>query len=191
MDYSSSGPTRTTQENMVLTFLSPCRASIPISSLLHATPVIQPQQVPKADDSHSPNQDSTHSLRRRKTSSANSAWALPERRRPWRKYVSRSSRRAPTSTTSSHCCTYPMDKVLMYCLCGANYLHFTDQIDIKTQEIKASSDETYTDMLELADELPDSSPRYILLSYPLTLVWLSPCSDTRSPNLGSNFVGQL
>lgn len=46
----------------------------------------------------------------------------------------------------------------------------TDQIDIKTQEIKPSSDETYTDMLELADDLPDSSPRYILLSYPLTLV---------------------
>ncbi|KAK5200305.1 hypothetical protein LTR96_009696 [Exophiala xenobiotica] len=43
------------------------------------------------------------------------------------------------------------------------------QIDIKTQEIKASSDDTYTDMLELADELPDSSPRFVLLSYPLTL----------------------
>ncbi|KIX08642.1 uncharacterized protein Z518_03299 [Rhinocladiella mackenziei CBS 650.93] len=43
------------------------------------------------------------------------------------------------------------------------------QIDTKTQEIKLSSDETYSDMLELADELPDSSPRFILLSYPLTL----------------------
>ncbi|KIY04036.1 uncharacterized protein Z520_00728 [Fonsecaea multimorphosa CBS 102226] len=43
------------------------------------------------------------------------------------------------------------------------------QIDAKTQEIKASSDDTYSDMLELADELPDSSPRFILLSYPLTL----------------------
>jgi len=43
------------------------------------------------------------------------------------------------------------------------------QIDIKTQEIKPSSDDTYTDMLELADELPDSSPRFVLLSYPLTL----------------------
>ncbi|KAI1608164.1 hypothetical protein EDD36DRAFT_500121 [Exophiala viscosa] len=43
------------------------------------------------------------------------------------------------------------------------------QIDIKTQEIKPSSDETYTDVLELADDLPDSSPRFVLLSYPLTL----------------------
>ncbi|KAL2429565.1 hypothetical protein ABEF95_007074 [Exophiala dermatitidis] len=43
------------------------------------------------------------------------------------------------------------------------------QIDTKTQEIKPSSDETYSDMLELADELPDSSPRFVLLSYPLTL----------------------
>lgn len=43
-------------------------------------------------------------------------------------------------------------------------------IDPKTQEIKAASDETFSDMLELADELPDSSPRYILLSYPMTLV---------------------
>jgi len=43
------------------------------------------------------------------------------------------------------------------------------QIDAKTQEIKPASDETFSDMLELADELPDSSPRFILLSYPLTM----------------------
>src|ERR1700761_375470 len=45
-----------------------------------------------------------------------------------------------------------------------------DQIDAKPQEIKPSSDETYNDLLELADDLPDSSPRFVLLSYPLTLV---------------------
>ncbi|KAG9791564.1 hypothetical protein KCU88_g1017, partial [Aureobasidium melanogenum] len=50
--------------------------------------------------------------------------------------------------------------------CGQSW---ADQIDTKTQEIKPSSDETYSDMLELADELPDSSPRFVLLSYPLTL----------------------
>lgn len=44
-----------------------------------------------------------------------------------------------------------------------------DMIDNKTQEIKAADDETYSKMLDLADELPDSSPRFILLSYPLTL----------------------
>jgi hypothetical protein len=43
-------------------------------------------------------------------------------------------------------------------------------IDAKSQEIKPASDETYSDMLDLADELPDSSPRFVLLSYPLTLV---------------------
>jgi hypothetical protein len=46
----------------------------------------------------------------------------------------------------------------------------TDMIDTKSQEIKAADDETYSDMRELADELPDSSPRFILLSYPYTLV---------------------
>ena len=49
----------------------------------------------------------------------------------------------------------------------------TDMIDTKSQEIKAADDETYSNKRELADELPDSSPRFILLSYPLTLVrWL-------------------
>jgi len=43
------------------------------------------------------------------------------------------------------------------------------QIDAKTQEIKPASQETYSDLLELADDLPESSPRFILLSYPLTL----------------------
>ena len=43
-------------------------------------------------------------------------------------------------------------------------------IDTKSQEIKPADDETYSDMLELADALPASSPRFILLSYPLTLV---------------------
>lgn len=45
-----------------------------------------------------------------------------------------------------------------------------DMIDPKTQEIKSADDETYSNMLDLADELPDSSPRFVLLSYPLTLV---------------------
>lgn len=37
-------------------------------------------------------------------------------------------------------------------------------------EIKQADDEVYTNMQELSDELPDNSPRYVLLSYPLTLV---------------------
>lgn len=46
----------------------------------------------------------------------------------------------------------------------------TDMIDGKTQEIKAADDETYSNVRDLADELPDSSPRFILLSYPMTMV---------------------
>ena len=47
-------------------------------------------------------------------------------------------------------------------------------IDAKSQEIKPASDDTFSDMLDLADELPDSSPRFVLLSYPLTLVHHNP-----------------
>ncbi|KAF2205465.1 glia maturation factor beta, partial [Delitschia confertaspora ATCC 74209] len=43
------------------------------------------------------------------------------------------------------------------------------QIDKKTLEISQADDEVYTDMQELADELPDNAPRFVLLSYPLTL----------------------
>lgn len=48
-----------------------------------------------------------------------------------------------------------------------------DQIDKHTLEIAQADDEVYTNMQELADELPDHSPRYVLLSYPLTLVRLA------------------
>lgn len=37
-------------------------------------------------------------------------------------------------------------------------------------EVKQADDEVYKDMRELADELPEHQPRFILLSYPLTLV---------------------
>ncbi|KAE8145075.1 glial factor naturation factor [Aspergillus avenaceus] len=42
-------------------------------------------------------------------------------------------------------------------------------IDQKSQEIRPQDGEVYTKMEDLADELPESSPRFILLSYPLTL----------------------
>ncbi|GKZ36994.1 hypothetical protein AbraIFM66950_008286 [Aspergillus brasiliensis] len=45
----------------------------------------------------------------------------------------------------------------------------TDIIDDKSQEIRPEDGEVYTKMEDLADELPESSPRFILLSYPLTL----------------------
>jgi hypothetical protein len=37
-------------------------------------------------------------------------------------------------------------------------------------EIRQVDDEVYTKIPEIIDELPDNTPRYILLSYPLTLV---------------------
>ncbi|KAL2058371.1 hypothetical protein ABVK25_001099 [Lepraria finkii] len=43
------------------------------------------------------------------------------------------------------------------------------QIDKSTLEIAQADDDVYTTMQELADELPPHSPRYVLLSYPLTL----------------------
>ncbi|KAI0538003.1 GMF family protein [Xylaria digitata] len=43
-------------------------------------------------------------------------------------------------------------------------------IDKKTHEIKQDDDKVvYKSLDEVADDLPDNSPRYILLSYPLTL----------------------
>ncbi|BCS19131.1 GMF family protein [Aspergillus puulaauensis] len=42
-------------------------------------------------------------------------------------------------------------------------------VDTKSQEIRAEDGEVYSKMEDLADELPESSPRFILLSYPLTL----------------------
>ncbi|PYI01903.1 glia maturation factor beta [Aspergillus sclerotiicarbonarius CBS 121057] len=42
-------------------------------------------------------------------------------------------------------------------------------IDNKSQEIRPEDGEVYSKMEDLADELPESSPRFILLSYPLTL----------------------
>ncbi|KAL8692691.1 MAG: hypothetical protein Q9218_002340 [Villophora microphyllina] len=43
------------------------------------------------------------------------------------------------------------------------------QIDKHSLEIAQADDETYTNIQELADDLPDHSPRFVLLSYPLTL----------------------
>jgi hypothetical protein len=49
-----------------------------------------------------------------------------------------------------------------------------DQIDKKTMEISQADDVIYSDLKELGEELPDHTPRFILLSYPLTLVCLRP-----------------
>ncbi|KAH8728578.1 hypothetical protein GQ44DRAFT_701638 [Phaeosphaeriaceae sp. PMI808] len=43
------------------------------------------------------------------------------------------------------------------------------EIDKKSLEIRPVDDDVYSDTASLADELPDHAPRFILLSYPLTL----------------------
>lgn len=45
-------------------------------------------------------------------------------------------------------------------------------IDKQTLEIKQdpASETSYTTLSEIGDDLPDHAPRYVLLSYPLTLV---------------------
>jgi len=46
-----------------------------------------------------------------------------------------------------------------------------DEIDKKTLEIKREDDDTvYKSLQDISDALPDNSPRFIVLSYPLTLV---------------------
>ncbi|MBE7180115.1 MAG: hypothetical protein INR71_02720 [Terriglobus roseus] len=45
-----------------------------------------------------------------------------------------------------------------------------DQIDKTSMEIKQVDDDVYADMDSLAEELPDHTPRFVLLSYPLTMV---------------------
>ena len=58
--------------------------------------------------------------------------------------------------------------------CGrtAEWFRAADQIDKQTLEIAQADDEVYNNMQELANELPGHSPRFVLLSYPLTLVGL-------------------
>lgn len=50
-------------------------------------------------------------------------------------------------------------------------LRNTDLIDKTTKEIKQDDDKVvYKTLEEISDDLPDHSPRFVLLSYPLTLV---------------------
>lgn len=47
----------------------------------------------------------------------------------------------------------------------------SDYIDKNTSEIKQDEDGTvYTNLEDIVEDLPDTTPRYILLSYPFTHV---------------------
>lgn len=53
----------------------------------------------------------------------------------------------------------------------ADCLRPTDMIDKRTHEVKQDEEKiVYKSLEEIGDELPDNSPRFVLLSYPLTLV---------------------
>jgi len=54
-----------------------------------------------------------------------------------------------------------------------------DMIDKATKEIKQDDEKTvYKSLEEIGDDLPDHSPRFVLLSYPMTLV-RTPYNDIR------------
>jgi hypothetical protein len=47
----------------------------------------------------------------------------------------------------------------------------TDMIDKATLEIRQDDEKTvYKNLEDIGEDLPDNSPRFVLLSYPLTLV---------------------
>ena len=99
----------------------------------------------------SPNpQGSTHSPPKPKKSFESSDWVLLEQKTLKQWYV----------------CFFPF----LVCLLGSYTEEKSDNIDPKTQEIKHVDNEVYSNMKDLEDELPESSPRFVLLSYPLTLV---------------------
>lgn len=59
-----------------------------------------------------------------------------------------------------------------------------DLIDKNSHEIRQDDDKTvYSTLEEIGDDLPDHSPRFILLSYPLTLVRRVHKSLTRAATL--------
>lgn len=66
---------------------------------------------------------------------------------------------------------------------------YVDLIDKRTKEIRQDDDQTvYKSLEEIADDLPDHSPRFVLLSYPLTLVcFLSPLTAALDCHYSSAF----
>lgn len=54
---------------------------------------------------------------------------------------------------------------------GTDWRDAADYIDKATKEIKQDEDKVvYESLEEIGEDLPDHSPRFVLLSYPLTLV---------------------
>jgi hypothetical protein len=67
-----------------------------------------------------------------------------------------------------------------------------DMIDKNTHEIRQDEDQTvYKSLDEIAEDLPDHSPRYVLLSYPLTLVCTIEVQRTENTQTNHSLFGAL
>ena len=143
----------------------PCLLLSPASQLLDGSLSRCLRTTADHDNIRLPKQDSTPSPRRRKITCASSA----------------SAPRAPTTPRPSSVCMFslslwscPQGSVTNGKLRSANGCRpsaRTDLIDKNTKEIKQDDDKVvYKTLEEIGDDLPDHSPRFILLSYPLTLV---------------------
>jgi hypothetical protein len=87
----------------------------------------------------------------------------PETKEELRKFRLGTSR---AKDPQARICTSFCSPLFFFCL----ILTRTDIIDPKSKEIRAHKNEVYSNLEDIADELPDSSPRFVLLSYPHTLV---------------------
>ena len=60
-------------------------------------------------------------------------------------------------------------------------------IDKRTHEVKQDEEKiVYKSLEEIGDELPDNSPRFVLLSYPLTMVRCANLRPLRPGRVGSH-----
>lgn len=65
-------------------------------------------------------------------------------------------------------------------------------IDKNTSEIKQDEDQTtYKNLDDIAEDLPDHAPRFVLLSYPLILVSSRTAASPRAPCIHRSIVFHL
>lgn len=80
---------------------------------------------------------------------------------------------------------------------------YLDAIDKDTQEIARDDDETYTSLPDLAEDLPENSPRFIVLSHPIKtrdglsklplvmVYWIPPTAGQRSKMMYAGAVEEF
>lgn len=129
---------------------------------IHTWDLSSPANMSRIEFWNSLNHASTPSRQTQKRNYANSVWGH---------HAPRILKPLSVSCTMSHYICVLLLLVLLFDK-DTDFLATPDIIDVKSQEIRPEDGEVYTKMEDVADELPDSSPRFILLSYPLTLVCL-------------------